>query len=225
MNKLIVLIMLVFSFTVFATCHDAVVLVHGNGGNSSDWDNTYDELLSRGYTNSDIYRPNWGSACVACNNHNGSEEIPVANALLDAYENSCSGKIDVIGHSMGVTLAIKQIIDLGLSSEVDDFVGVAGALRGLRTCGYYPYNVWSSTCGYWGLSINSPFLNSINNQYIASEVYSIKSWYDQVVCAGGCTVNGVHSSSIWDEDGSFSYNLGHFGLQSNTSIKQVDLIQ
>ncbi len=213
------------SFNLLANCNDSVVLVHGNGGNASDWNNTYNELISRGYSNSDIYRPNWGSSCVACNNHSGSEEVPVGNALLDAYQNSCTGQVDVIGHSMGVTLAIKQIIDLGLENNVDDFVGIAGAVRGLKSCGYYPYNVWSSTCGYWGLSINSPFLNSINNQSFASQVYSIKSWYDQIVCAGGCTVNGVHSSSIWGEDASFNYYLGHFGLQSDTAIKQVDLIQ
>jgi hypothetical protein len=225
MNVLGLMVLVLSSFNLLANCNDSVVLVHGNGGNASDWNNTYNELLARGYSSSEIYRPNWGSACVACNNHSGSEEVPVGNALLDAYQNSCTGQVDVIGHSMGVTLAIKQIIDLGLASDVDDFVGIAGAVRGLKSCGYYPYNVWSSTCGYWGLSINSPFLNSINNQFFANQVYSIKSWYDQIVCAGGCTVNGVHSSSIWAEDASFNYYLGHFGLQSDTAIQQVDLIQ
>lgn len=213
------------SFAVWAECFDPVVMIHGNGGDASDWNNTYSELISRGYSSADIYRPDWGSSCVACNNHSGSEEVPVAGALLAAVENSCSGQIDVIGHSMGVTLAIKQIIDLGLENDVDDFVGVAGAVRGLRSCGYYPYYVYSSTCGYWGLSINSPFLNSIYNETFANEVYSIKSWSDQVVCYGGCTVNGVHSSSIWFEDASYSYYLGHFGLQTNTAVKQVDLVQ
>jgi hypothetical protein len=126
---------------------------------------------------------------------------------------------------MGVTLAIKEIIDLGLENDVDDFVGIAGAVRGLKSCGYYPYNVWSSTCGYWGLSIGSPFLNSIYNDSFADHIYSIKSWSDQIVCYGGCTVGGVHSSSIWGEDATYSYVLGHFGLQSDTYVKQVDLIQ
>ena len=225
MKAFFVLLLFVLPLSVNAACHDAVVLVHGNGGSPSDWNNTYNELISRGYTGSDIYQPNWGSGCVACNNHYGSEEVPVANALLDAYENSCSGKVDVIGHSMGVTLAIKEIIDLGLTNDVDDFVGIAGAVRGLHSCGYYPYNVWSSTCGYWGLSIGSPFLYSIYNETFADNVYSIKSWIDPIVCSGGCTVGGVHSSSIWAENASYSYYLGHFGLQSDTSVKQVDLVQ
>jgi|SRR5690606_10275533 len=225
MKKVIFMFGCLLTSLGFAACHDAVVLVHGNGGDSSDWDNTYSELLSRGYAANDIYRPNWGSSCVACNNHSGSEEVPVANALLDAMENSCSGQIDVIGHSMGVTLAIKEIIDLGLEDNVNDFVGIAGAVRGLHSCGYYPFNMYTSTCGYWGLSIGSPFLNSIKNKNFASRVYSIKSWSDQVVCYGGCTVGGIHSSSIWGEQASYNYYLGHFGLQTATYEKQVDLIE
>ena len=220
-----ILLLIMVTVTASAACRDAVVLVHGNGGSSSDWNNTYAELLNRGYSGSEIYRPNWGSACVACNNHSGSEEVPVRNAILDAYASSCSGHVDVIGHSMGVSLAIKQIIALGLENDVNDFVGIAGAVRGLKSCGYYPYNVWTSTCGYWGLSVGSPFLNSIYNKSFAHQVYSIKSWNDQIVCYGGCTVGGIHSSSIWGETASYSYYLGHFGLQTDTAIKQVDLIQ
>ncbi len=225
MKKVLIMVLCVVSALSHAACRDAVVMVHGNGGAASDWHNTYNELLNRGYSAREIYQPEWGSVCVACNNHYGSEEVPVANALLDAAAQSCSGKIDVIGHSMGVTLAIKEIIDLGLQNTVDDFVGIAGAVRGLHSCGYYPFNVYTSTCGYWGLSIGSPFLNSIQNKSFANKAYSLKSWSDQVVCLGGCTVGGIHSSSLWGEQASYNYYLGHFGLQTATYKKQVDLIQ
>ncbi len=211
--------------SVFANCKDAVVLVHGNTGSSSDWNNTYQELLNRGYSSSEIFRPNWGSSCAACNNHYGSEETPVRNAIQSAISQSCSGKVDIVAHSMGVTLAIDQVTDLNVSHKVNDFVAIAGAVRGLKSCGYYPFNVYTATCGYWGLSVGSPFLNSIYGDNFAANVYSIKSWSDQVVCVGGCTVGGVHSSSLWNETASFTYTYGHFGLQSYTSKKQVDLIQ
>ncbi len=214
------------SFSAHAACNDAVVLVHGNTGSPSDWDNTKSELLSNGYTTSDISIPSWGSSYAASNDHNGSEETPVRSAIQSAISSSCTGKIDVIGHSMGVTLAAQQIIKLGVSNKVDTFVGVAGAWRGLLSCGVYPYNVWSSTCGYYGLSVGSPLLNSINNKTIASKVYSIKSWVDQIVCGTGtCYVYGKHSSHISGENASYSYNYGHFGLQMYTSSKQVSLIQ
>lgn len=97
---------LALSTAASATCRDAVVLIHGNSATPASFDNTYDELRRRGYAASEIVRQDWGSkTCAACNDHNGSEETPVLNALVDALARSCTGKIDVVGHSMGVTLA------------------------------------------------------------------------------------------------------------------------
>ncbi|WP_133500937.1 alpha/beta fold hydrolase [Cognatilysobacter terrigena] len=210
-----------------AACRDSVVLVHGNTGSPSDFNATYNELIARGYTASQIFRPNWGSkTCAACNDHEGSEETPVVNALVDAAAASCTGKIDVISHSMGATLAAREIYRNGLASRVDSFVGIAGAFRGLWSCGTYPHNVATSTCGYYGLSVSSPLLNGLYGKRFGARMYSIKSYVDEVVCYGGvCTVNGVHSSSIWNENASYTYAYGHYGLLWYTAAKQVDLIQ
>ncbi len=213
------------SATVQANCIDNVVLVHGNAGSPSDWDNTYDELRSNGYNDDQIFRPSWGSWNAANNNHSGSEETPVREAITSALNASCTGKIDVIGHSMGVTLAAQQILKLNKSSQVDAFVGVAGAYRGLGTCGTYPWNIWTPTCGRNGLSKSSPFLDWLGNKVIANRIYSIKSYSDQIICGSGtCYVGGVHSSKIPNEIASYTYALGHFGLQTYTASKQVDLI-
>ncbi|MGB0898280.1 MAG: esterase/lipase family protein, partial [Psychrobium sp.] len=110
---------LCFPLTALA-CTDPVVLVHGNTATPSSWNNTYNYLLNKGYSPSNIYRPNWGSkSCAACNNHSGSEETPVRQALINALANSCSGQIDVIGHSMGATLAAQQIEKLAIAANVD----------------------------------------------------------------------------------------------------------
>ncbi|WP_390881913.1 alpha/beta fold hydrolase [Alteromonas oceanisediminis] len=216
----------VCSSAVFA-CKDAVVLVHGNTASPDSWDETYNYLRSKGYAANDILRPNWGSkTCAACNNHRGAEETPVRNAIQSALSRSCTGRIDVIGHSMGATLAAQQIDKLAVSNRVDAFVGIAGAFRGLRTCGTYPFNVWSSTCGRYGLSIQSPFLDGLSGAPLGDRVYSIKSNIDQIVCATGvCSVGGVHSSRIWNENASYTYVLGHFGLQTDTAVKQYQLIK
>jgi pimeloyl-ACP methyl ester carboxylesterase len=210
-----------------AACLDAVVLVHGNTGAPADFNNTYNELLARGYVSGEIFRPNWGSkTCAACNDHSGSEETPVRDAINQALSRSCTGKIDVLGHSMGVTLATKAILDLGVQSRVDAFVGIAGAYRGLWSCGVYPNNVATSTCGYWGLSVSSPFLNGIYGKRMAGRIYSIKSYSDEIVCSTGvCTVNGVHSSQIANESASYTYTYGHYGLLWYTAIRQADLIR
>jgi triacylglycerol lipase len=215
-----------FCSLVVAACKDTVVLVHGNTASTSSWNTTVNLLQANGYSSQQISLPNWGSkTCAACNNHSGSEETPVRNAISNAIANSCTGKIDVIGHSMGATLAAQQIIKLNVSNKVDTFIGIAGAFRGLWSCGYYPFNVWNSTCGSQGLSINSPFVNSLKNKSLATKTYSIKSWIDQVVCSSGtCTVSGRHSSQIDTETRSYSFSLGHFGLQSQTSQTQYNLI-
>ena len=209
-----------------ATCRDNVVLVHGNAGSASDFVNTTSMLLGRGYTSAQIFRPSWGSSCAACNDHNGSEEVPVENAMIDAIASSCTGRIDVIGHSMGATLAARVIDRVGLQNYVDSFVGIAGAFRGLRSCGTYPFNVWTSTCGYWGLSVGSPLLNSINGHRFGSRMTSIKSYFDEIVCStGNCTVGGLHSSSMAGENATITYTWGHYGLLWYTASKQADLIQ
>lgn len=226
-SVLLLAVLLGVGGNALAQCRDSVVLVHGNAGTPSGFDATVSELQSRGYSSAQIHVPNWGSkTCAACNDHNGSEETPVANALIDAVATSCSGRIDVIGHSMGATLAAKQIDDLALRPYVDSFVGIAGGFRGLWTCGSYPWNVATSTCGSWGLSVGNPFLADLHGARFGSRVYSIKSWYDQVVCATGfCTVGGVHSSSIWNENASYTYAYGHFGLLSYTAALQANLVQ
>ncbi|THB74165.1 MAG: lipase [Gammaproteobacteria bacterium] len=217
----------VISVTSFAEeCKDAVVLVHGNTGKPSDWNNTYQKLMSDGYYEDQIFRPDWGSKfCPSCNNHSGSEEYPVRDAIEAAVNTSCTGKVDIIGHSMGVTLAAQQIIKLDVANKIDTFVGIAGAWKGLWSCGVYPFNVWSSTCGSSGLSISSPLLDSLENNKIADKVYSMKSYMDEIVCGTGvCLVNGSHSSQIDGEIDSFTYAYGHFGLQLFTSSKQIELI-
>ncbi|HXG28684.1 MAG TPA: alpha/beta fold hydrolase [Nevskiales bacterium] len=210
-----------------AVCRDNVVLVHGNARYPSDFNNTYNELLSRGYSSSQVYRPSWGSkSCPACNDHSGSEETPVRDAISNAIAASCTGKIDVIGHSMGATLAAKQIIDLGKAAQVDTFIGIASAYRGLWSCGTYPYQYPTTTCGYWGLSVNSPFLNWLYGKTLGTDVYSFLSWQDEVICSTGvCTVGGVHSSAIAGADAHYVFALGHFGLLYYTDDTQVDLIQ
>ena len=210
-----------------AACVDNVVLVHGNSGYPDDFDNTYVELRARGYTDAQIFQPSWGSkTCPACNDHSGSEETPVANALNAAIAASCTGKIDVIGHSMGVTLLAREIVKLNLGAKVDTFVGIAGAYRGLLSCGVYPFNVATSTCGAQGLSVGSPLLNGIYNKKLATKTYSIKSWIDEIVCStGACIVYGVHSSSIPGETSSYTFAYYHYQLLWFTSVLQANLIQ
>jgi triacylglycerol esterase/lipase EstA (alpha/beta hydrolase family) len=175
----------VSSLAAQAACLDNVVLVHGNVAYPSSWNGTVSELKSRGYVASQLFLPSWGSKINAAgNSHDATNTGVVKSALQSALASSCTGKIDVIGHSMGVTLAMKAINELGYAGKVNTFVGVAGAQHGLNSCGVYPYNVWSATCGSAGLSIDSPLISSVRNKRYGAKMYSIKSWMDELVCAG-----------------------------------------
>jgi len=211
---------------VRAACVDSVVLVHGNTGSPSDFQATHDLLRQRGYVESQIIAPSWGNGlCAACNDHNGSEEVPVENAIVDALASSCTGKIDVIGHSMGATLAAHVIDRIGASGSVNTFIGIAGAFRGLYTCGIYPYNVANSTCGSQGLSIGSPLLNGLAGRRFGAKMYSFKSYADEINCATGvCIVYGVHTSQIQGETASYTFPYGHYGLLWYTASQQVGLL-
>jgi triacylglycerol lipase len=208
-----------------AACLDNVVLVHGNTAYPSAWNSTVSTLKGRGYVDSQLYLPSWGSkTCAACNDHSASNTNPVKSALQSAAANSCTGKIDVIGHSMGVTLAMKAINELGYSSRVNSFVSVAGAQHGLNSCGVYPWNVWSTTCGSNGLSIDSPLIQSVKGRRYGTKMYSIKSWIDEIVCSGSCYVWGSHTSNVDGQNASYDFALGHFGLQMYTTSTQADLL-
>lgn len=224
---LLALLLFVPVFGLHATCRDNVVLVHGNTGSPGDFQNTYDRLIQQGWSDAQIYAPAWGNGlCAACNDHHGSEETPVASAIANAIANSCGGHIDVIGHSMGATLAASEIDKLGVASKVDVFIGIAGAFHGLWSCGTYPFNVYTATCGYYGLSVNSPFLNGIAGHRFGIRMYSMKSWIDEINCYGGvCTVGGVHTSTIPGEDHSYDYPYGHYQLLWYTAADQVSLLQ
>ena len=216
-------------FTVHAACVDNVVMVHGNTGTPSQWNNTVSLLKSKGWTDAQIFRPDWGykSALYASYNaHDTTNTNKVKSSISSAISKSCTGKIDVLGHSMGVTLAMKAINELKVSGKVNSFVGIAGAQHGLLSCGVYPFNVWTPTCGSQGLSVGSPLINSVRNKRYGAKMYSIKSWIDEIVCGmGSCLVYGSHTSNIDSQNASYDYALGHFGLLFNTSSKQYDLIK
>ena len=125
---------------------------------------------------------------------------------------------------MGVTLAMKAINELGYAGRVNTFVSIAGAQHGLNSCGVYPFNVFSATCGANGLSIDSPLIQSVRGKRYGAKMYSIKSWIDEIVCVGSCYVYGSHTSNVDGQNVTYDYSLGHFGLLTYTTSRQADLL-
>lgn len=64
-------------------------------GHPSDWDYTYNLLITNDYSSNQIYRPSWGNSNEANDNHSGSEELPVKIDINSALNASRTGKSDV----------------------------------------------------------------------------------------------------------------------------------
>lgn len=259
-----------------AVTKQPVIFIHGNaddvngasyGATYGGWKTSRDYFISKGYKPTELYAVNWGipGATNASYNYHSIYNLSKVYRFILAVKNyTGASKVDIITHSLGVTLARRAIkggsvsdyangsLNLGssLNSYVDTFVGIAGANRGLLSCGEWPLNVWAPTCGPHGLSVNNTFLVEANggsayaylwwgiwtpntlNMKIGSYTYSIKSWVDEVACllsmgSTGCYVYSAHTSTLDGENGSKTYYTapyGHFGLKSQTADVQYNMV-
>ena len=131
-----------------------------------------------------------------------------------AYTNAT--QVNVIGHSMGVSIGRKIIkggsaedekegvytVGTNLTSRVKSFIGLAGANLGLSSClGQFLVPTCSSIDGFDPGSTPttgpSKFLSDINNSTIreGSNVYTIWSKYDDLIM-NDCVVWGKVTSRI-----------------------------
>uniref|UniRef100_A0A1I8A932 Lipase n=1 Tax=Steinernema glaseri TaxID=37863 RepID=A0A1I8A932_9BILA len=156
-----------------------IVFIHGNsdgalaipGPYSSGWTNTISYFESQGYTSAELYVTTWGDrkAADAHLNTHSCDLIQRLRAFVDAVLGYTGADyIDIISHSMGVTLARKVIrggllidpkapghgcnIGPSLASRVDTFIGISGANYGMCTCSLQNEAIFP-TCnninGFW----------------------------------------------------------------------------
>lgn len=234
-----------------------VVFVHGNsnraaGSSGEDpigWTAVLRYFLANGYTRAELYATTWGPANpdLAQEQDHSPDKVHRIRAFMDAVLGyTGAGRIDVVAHSMGVTLARRAIlggtmdgIDLGLplTNQVDAFVGIAGANRGLTACflaehkptcsdedGFFPG--YPSFLGPVG---ESDFLETLNAQsgYEGARVYSIWSTSDQLIGFGGL-VYGSYTSRIPGQDGEKVYSgypYGHFCIRDLSADVQVEMVR
>lgn len=116
-----------------------------------------------------------------------------------------SPKVNIIGHSMGVTLARRVIkggkvnsapnpfnLGVSLASKVDTFIGLAGANLGLVSCYVAPlYQTCNSLNGFYpGYAIGplglSSYLYELNQDTTkeGDYVFALMSAYDDLIGAG-----------------------------------------
>ncbi len=247
-----------------AVRHQPVVFVHGNSdralGAQDDiplgWSASIRLFIDQGYTPAELYATTWGPAdpAEAADQVHSWAYLSRVRAFIEAVlAYTGAARIDVVAHSMGVTLARKAIKggpvedpqtgrwrDLGppLTGRVDAFVGIAGANRGLANCFAA---VWTApTCsadsgffpgylGFGGLWGVSRFLSELNDaaHFEGDRVYSIWSTSDQVVGYGG-VVYGRYTSRIPGQDDEkvyHGYPYGHFCTRDLSAPVQLQMVR
>lgn len=137
-----------------------IVFLHGNGDEAKNWDyppstgvrSVYDEFRSAGYNDCELFGITWLSSSERSAPQSNYHKPAKAAMIRDFFNavKSYTGKsqVDVIGHSMGMTVGIHGI-DYGSQwGSVRKFIGISGGVRGLASCWWMGYaNPWATTCG------------------------------------------------------------------------------
>lgn len=241
-----------------------VIFIHGNGDSAlgtgvvgmTGWNASLAYFQSKGYRSSELYATTWGPAdplqsALQYHSRSHLERVRAFIQAVKAYTGA--SKVDVVAHSMGVTLARKAIqggaghdslgggaynLGAALTSSVDAFVGIAGGNRGLVAC--YLSGPTTPTCGntnglYPGylVGLYGPFgvselLTGLNatSRYEGSYRFSIWSTVDEVIGYGNL-VYGRYTSQIPGQTGEKRYGAvpyGHFGCKDQTGAVQWKMV-
>ena len=242
-----------------------VIFIHGNSDSAlgtgsplaTGWRASIEYFKTQGYTSAELYATTWGPANAAFSSqqYHSKDYLTRLRAFITAVKTyTGASKVDVVTHSMGVTLMRKAIkggsgndalaggaYNLGgsLTSWVDTFVGIAGANRGLTAC--YLSGPTTPTCGstngfYPGYLVGgfgpygvSSFLVDLaaTSHYEGTYVYSMWSSADEVI-GYGTIVYGTSTCRIPAQNGekTFSgYPYGHVGVKDQTGYYQLRMVK
>lgn len=252
------------AFAGQAVVNHPVIFIHGNSDSALGYASPYtgfrssiEYFKSQGYTSAELYATTWGPANGAFASqqyHSKANETRLRAFIQAVKAYTGATKVDIVAHSMGVTLARKAIkggagndaadggsYNLGsaLTTSVDTFVGISGANRGLTSCyfsgpttpgcgstnGFYPgYLIGFS--GPYGVSSFLVDLAS-SSHYEGSNVYTIWSSVDEVI-GYGTIVYGESTCRIPAQNGEKTFSsvpYGHFGSKDQTGYWQLRMVK
>jgi triacylglycerol lipase len=242
-----------------AVVNQPVIFIHGNSDSAlgtvapyTGWTSSISYFKSQGYTSAELYATTWGPAdpSQSAFQYHSKDNMTRLRAFIQAVKAYTGAtKVDIVGHSMGVTLARKAIkggtaydsaaggtynLGASLTSSVDTFVGISGANRGLTACyysgpttptcsdvnGFYP----GYLIGFLGPYDVSSILVDMNStsHYEGSFVYSMWSQVDEVI-GYGTIVYGTSTCRINGQNGEVVFSsvpYGHFGSKDLTGYYQ-----
>ncbi len=237
-----------------------VVFIHGNGdrafgGPLGGWSASIEAFLEEGYTSAELYALTWGDAnpIRSASQYHSAQNLRRIRRFLEAVlAYTRADRVDVITHSMGVTLARRailggryedelsgEVVDLGepLTSRIDAFVGISGANRGLLACGLT--GPGTPTCDdehglfpgmYLGRAGRSTLLSTLDETpgHEGAFVASIWSRSDELLnsIGLGTIIWGVPTAQIPEQDAELVLNLAtHLQSRDRTTDAQLSLVR
>ncbi|MEL6544978.1 MAG: lipase [Myxococcota bacterium] len=137
-----------------------VIYLHGNADVAANWDfpsstgvaSAYDTFKAAGYNDCELFGLNYLSPTERTlpqfNYHTPGLADTIRDFILDVRAYTGSSQVDIIGHSLGVTVGLHGIDYGNLWSSIRRFISIAGAMRGLESCRFTGYaNPAAPTCG------------------------------------------------------------------------------
>jgi triacylglycerol lipase len=235
---------------------EPVIFFHGNsdhavgvvGDQFNGFTDSISYFLSQGYKTSELYITTWGPAnqMLASQQTHSYDYVSYLRNFTEAVlKYTKAKKIDVIAHSMGVTLARKVIrggsmTDAGttyqlgdsFAPKVDTFLGISGANLGLVAC-YLAFSL--PTCGksngfYPGIAPGPVQLSTYLDDLLKNEVkegdyvFTMLSTADDLIMYGD-KVWGKYTSQItYENDCKIYTNLSHMNMKIQTAQEQLQII-
>lgn len=225
---------------------DPVIFIHGNTDSAQDWafdgimaatGSPRNDFVAAGYNANELFAlsVNNPQMMASTNNYHAADQLTkIKNFILAVKAYTGRSRVDVIGHSLGVTMARRAIQDNNLGTSIDTFVGIAGGNHGMYTCGTYPAPMMTTkTCGaylYWGwpiyvdgLAMNSPHLKNLGEDVPgANKVYTIYSWANDELLLGFTSTAKINYA---EKNCDVRWTTGHYGLMHSTGAKQVAMVR
>ena len=136
-----------------------VVLIHGNGDHSANWTvrasdggpSVIQQFKAAGYTDCDLFAITFLSEKEREHPldvfHTTERQRLISDFVDDVLTYTKARRVDVISHSLGVTMSQQAFTSAESWPKIRRFVAIAGAMRGIQVCLLAgPYNQSMMTC-------------------------------------------------------------------------------
>lgn len=147
-----------------------VIFVHGNSVNATFFakpttnsaPTVYATLKAAGYNDCELFGITWldptEQANQQLNFHTATKAAMIRDFITAVKAYTGKSKVNILAHSMGVTVALHGITFGNLWGSIDTFVNVAGGLHGLSSCLSVGFaNPAFPTCGSQNLLDSNTF--------------------------------------------------------------------